>query len=248
MARVSLLEEDPELGRWLTPVDVVEARRRACVPVVLVPRGRWRPRHPGLSARDHLGFLVLDGLLAREESLAGSTSTELVGPGDVVQPWTLELEGLLVPSTVAWTAVQSTRLAVLGPSFVAAIAPWPVIRSALFERAMQRCSRVSTHHAISQLSLVDARLLMLFWHLAERWGRVTHEGVLMPLRLSHQALGELVGAKRPTVSLALGRLTAQDLIARRPDRAWVLRESAEAGLERLVAMQRSHLTARSLRA
>jgi CRP-like cAMP-binding protein len=248
MQRTSLLEEDPDLGRWLAPADVVQARRCVTVPLLLVRQGAWHPRHPGMSARDHLGFLVLDGLLAREESLAGSTSTELLGPGDIVQPWTHGIEESLVPRTVRWTAVQPTRLGVLGPSFVVATARWPPIRAALLERALDRCSRISTHHAISQLKLVDARLLMLFWHLAERWGRVTHDGVLMPLRLSHQALGELVGAKRPTVSLALGRLAAQGLIARRPDRTLILRANAQESLERLVAMQHSSLTVSARRA
>ena len=57
--------------------------------------------------------------------------------------------------------------------------------------------------AISQLVRVDRRLLALFWHLAERWGRVTGDGVLVPLTLSHRMLSQLVGARRPTVSTAL---------------------------------------------
>jgi CRP/FNR family transcriptional regulator, cyclic AMP receptor protein len=231
--RVNLIEEQPSLARWLAPAEVPEARRRAVVPLLRLPRGPWNPRHPGLTARDHLGFLVLDGLIARDEALAGSTATELLGPGDLVHPWTLDAESPLVPRTISWTAMQPTRLAVLGPSFMAATQAWPQLRSALLERAMERCSRVSTQHALSQLSRVDARLLVLFWHLAERWGRVTVGGVIMPLRLSHEALGHLAGAKRPTVSLALRRLQAEDLIARRADRTWILRLTAEEGLARL---------------
>jgi CRP/FNR family cyclic AMP-dependent transcriptional regulator len=231
-ARTSLLDEDPELGRWLTPADMLEARRRTTVPVLRLPAGEWRPRDPGLSVRDHLGFIVLDGLLARDETLAGNTSTELIGPGDLVQPWTAD-DGMFVPRRISWTAIQPTRLAVLGPSFVAAIEPWPALRSALLERALDRCARISTHHALSQLSRVDARLLVLFWHLAERWGRVTGGGVVMPLRLSHEALGRLVGAKRPTVSLALRRLQAEGLVSRRADRAWMLFGTSEQALERL---------------
>ena len=231
--RTSLLEEDPELGRWLSPSEIVEARRRAVVPVLRLPRGRWQPRAPRTRARDHLGFVVLDGLIARDESLAGSTATELIGPGDFVQPWVAD--GSLVPSEISWTAMRPTRLAVLGPSFVAATEPWPGLRSALLERAMDRCSRISTHHALSQLSRVDARLLVLLWHLAERWGRVARGGIVMPLRLSHEALGHLVGAKRPTVSLALGRLQADGLIARRADRTWLLLGTAEDALGRVCA-------------
>lgn len=245
--RVNLLEEEPSLARWLAPAEVLEARRRAVVPLLRLPRGRWNPRNPGLSARDHLGFLVLDGVIARDEVLAGSTSTELLGPSDLVHPWTLEGESPLVPRTVTWTAMQQTRLAVLGPSFVAATQPWPQLRSALLERVMERCARVSTQHALSQLSRVDARLLVLFWHLAERWGRVTVGGVIMPLRLSHEALGHLVGAKRPTVSLALRRLQAEDLIARRADRTWILHLSVEQGLAKLGACSKATVSLYSSR-
>lgn len=232
-SRTKLLEEDPALGRWLTPAEVMQARLRVVAPVLRIPRGVWRPPTTDASRRDHLGFLVLGGLLARDETLAGRTATELIGPGDLIQPSAPEPDSILVPRGIAWTALQASRLAVLGPQLVRTIEPWPDLRSALLDRAMQRCSRVSTHHALSQLSTVDARLLVLFWHLAERWGRVTAAGVLMPLRLSHEALGHLVGAKRPTVSLALARLQRDGLIVRRADRGWLLLGSAEDAVERL---------------
>ena len=50
------------------------------------------------------------------------------------------------------------------------------------------------------------RLEALFWHLADRWGKVTPKGVVVPLRLSHRLLGSLVGARRPTVTTALAQL------------------------------------------
>jgi CRP/FNR family transcriptional regulator, cyclic AMP receptor protein len=65
-------------------------------------------------------------------------------------------------------------------------------------------------------------LLTLFWHLAERWGRVTPDGVLLPLTLSHRMLGQLVGARRPTVSTALGALTRAGEVSRALDGTWLL--------------------------
>jgi CRP-like cAMP-binding protein len=219
----------------------VEARRRVVAPVLRLAPGMWTPPAPGAMGRGHLGFLLLEGLLARDETLAGSACTELVGPGEPFQPWTLDAEDALVLHSVSWTALQPTRLAVLGPSFLAATLPWPEVRTALLERAMRRCARISTHHALSHLNPVDARLIVLFWHLAERWGKVTRGGVLMPLRLSQGALGHLVGAKRPTVCLALSRLQEDGLIERRADRAWILRGSFEEVLERLGAgIRRPH--------
>jgi CRP-like cAMP-binding protein len=69
---------------------------------------------------------------------------------------------------------------------------------------------------------VDDRLLVVMWFLAERWGRVRPEGVVLPLKLTHQLLAALVGAKRPSVTTALGELTTAGLLERRDDGSWLL--------------------------
>ena len=76
--------------------------------------------------------------------------------------------------------------------------------------------------AISQLHRVDRRLLALFWHLAERWGRMTADGVVLPMTLSHRMLGQLIGARRPTVPTALGELARRGDIRRCDDGTWLL--------------------------
>jgi Crp-like helix-turn-helix protein len=48
-------------------------------------------------------------------------------------------------------------------------------------------------------------------------------GVVVPLELTHEALGHLVGARRPTVTLALSELGRQGAVTRRADGAWMLR-------------------------
>ena len=64
--------------------------------------------------------------------------------------------------------------------------------------------------------------------LAERWGRVTSDGVLIPLDLSHRLLGQLVGARRPTIATAAAELARQGLLRQCDDGAWLLRgEPAE---------------------
>ncbi len=47
-------------------------------------------------------------------------------------------------------------------------------------------------------------------------------GVVIPLRLSHQLIGQLVGAQRPTVTLALGKLGQRGDLERREDGTWFL--------------------------
>ncbi len=77
---------------------------------------------------------------------------------------------------------------------------------------------------ICQLPRVDDRLLAVMWLLAESWGQVTPAGTLLPIGLTHAALGGLVGARRPTVTLALGSLTADGAL-RREERGWLLLRS-----------------------
>jgi CRP/FNR family transcriptional regulator, cyclic AMP receptor protein len=65
-------------------------------------------------------------------------------------------------------------------------------------------------------------VLTLLWHLAERWGRVTPDGVAVPLALSHGMVGQLAGARRPTVSTAVAKLVREGAVARGDAGTWVL--------------------------
>jgi CRP-like cAMP-binding protein len=55
-------------------------------------------------------------------------------------------------------------------------------------------------------------LALLLWHLAARWGKVEPGGIRLTLPLTHQLLGRLIGAERPSVSHALARLSEAGLI------------------------------------
>ena len=100
---------------------------------------------------------------------------------------------------------------------------WPQVMSALLERAIRRTHRMSIHEALLQLSPVETRLLVLFWHLAERWGRVTPAGIALRLRLPHALLGQLVGCRRASVTTALQHIYATGQLTRRGDGTWLLR-------------------------
>jgi CRP/FNR family transcriptional regulator, cyclic AMP receptor protein len=49
----------------------------------------------------------------------------------------------------------------------------------------------------------------------------------VPLRISHRLLGQLVGARRPTISSAIGQLAASGELVRRADGTWLV--TAEPG-------------------
>jgi CRP/FNR family transcriptional regulator, cyclic AMP receptor protein len=189
---------------------------------VLEP-GRWEVPH---DSTGRLGFLLLDGLLARDVVLVGHTCTELLGEGDVIQPWIPSTDDGLVRYHVLWHILAPSRLAVLDDSFARKLADWPQVMSMLLERAIRRTLRMSVHQALLQLSPVETRLVVLFWHLAERWGRVTPDGISVRLRMSHELLGQLVGCRRASVTTALHRVSDSGLIVRKSDGTWLLRGEA----------------------
>ena len=75
---------------------------------------------------------------------------------------------------------------------------------------------------------------MLFWHLAERWGRVTPGGVVVSLPLTHERLARLIGAQWPSVTTALGKLATCGAVLRQEQR-WILSGDLPDELERIYA-------------
>ena len=84
-----------------------------------------------------------------------------------------------------------------------------------------RAVRLVTSMAIAQQPKLDIRLWMLFWELADRYGRVHRDGVHVDLPLTHELLSQLAGARRQSVSSALTRLVRRGVIERHGS-GWVL--------------------------
>jgi CRP/FNR family cyclic AMP-dependent transcriptional regulator len=220
---VHLLEADPDLGALLSDARRSEAERDLVVRTHRLPVGPWDVSRLAGASADHIGLLILDGVLARELLVADQISAELLGPGDVVRPWQGASRSALLPVDAVWSVLSTVTVAVLDRRFAAEAARFPEITAALFDRLGERSLRLATTQAISQLTRVDRRLKALFWHLAERWGRVAGDGVVVPLALTHRILGQLVGARRPTVSTALSELSDRKELVRRSDGSWLLR-------------------------
>lgn len=66
--------------------------------------------------------------------------------------------------------------------------------------------------AIALEPRVERRLLLKLRQLAEKWGRVTPEGVRLDLRVTHQELADMVGAARESITVALASLRDQGKI------------------------------------
>jgi CRP/FNR family transcriptional regulator, cyclic AMP receptor protein len=202
---------------------VREVSQRLFVRVVDIPRGTWCPGSALTGGSQPIGLLVLDGLLVREATVGDHPSAELLGPGDLLRAWEDRDAEVLLPRSVRWSALAPARVGVIDHALAVRAAQWPEIFAALVERAARRAERLVVMQAIGHLTRVDDRLLALLWCLAERWGRVVPEGVLVSLRLPHRTLAGMVGARRPSVTTALGQLLARGDIERRPDGGWILR-------------------------
>jgi CRP-like cAMP-binding protein len=220
---VYLLEADPDLARGLDPRRVREVSQRLIARSLDIPRGPWTPRRVLSGGSAPIGLLVLEGLLVREATVGDHPSAELLGPGDVLRAWAGADEAdVLLPRRVEWTALSHARVAVLDHALAVRAAQWPEIFACFVERAARRAERLVLMQAIGHLTRVDDRLLALLWCLAERWGRVVPGGVAVNLRLPHRTLAGMVGARRPSVTTALGQLIARGEIERRPDGGWIL--------------------------
>jgi len=228
--RTSIVEEDPDLLKGLDQA-AVDSIRRVAVDVMHVDPGPWtRATEP---PRPVYGLFVLDGVLSRGVVIQGRRSAELLGPGDILRPAASDELDSSVDFEVAWDVLEPTRIALLDRDFASAIAPWPELTGAVMDRIMRRAHALAFHLAVSHLKLVEMRLLVILWYYADRWGRVTPGGVLLPLRMTHSLLARIVGARRPSVSTALGRLQDRGLVERTENGQWLLLGSPPRELEEL---------------
>lgn len=172
------------------------------------------------------GLLIVEGALLREIGVGEHPSAEFLAAGDLLRPWEADDPDALVRVRTGWTALVPTRLAVLDRAFVQAAARWPELSDALVCRALTRARYTAFSLALTNLPRLDHRLLALLWAMADRWGTVRTDGILVPFPLSHQTLGRLVSARRPSVSRTAGQLAKDGRLHRTPTGCWVLHGEA----------------------
>jgi CRP-like cAMP-binding protein len=219
--RARVFVEDPELAAELD-AESLAAAEQITAPLLRVPQGHWDFKADPARLTGHLGLLVLDGLLLREVMVGEVGCAELLGTGDMMRPWTIATgEQASIQALSRWEALEDTRLAVLDPRFALQIARWPQVSSMIVDRALIRARWLSFHLAVCHVVGIEKRLVILFWHLADRWGKVTPDGVRISLPLSHGMIAKLVGSRRPTVTTAMGKLRDEGVIEKVDD-GWLL--------------------------
>lgn len=226
-----------DLDDGLLPSHDETARRHLTAPLVRVGRGRWTVPEALRERREQwLGLLLVEGLMIRTVSVSGLECCELLGPGDVIRPWDGDDEVTSLASGVSWRVVEYAQMAVLDDAFARLACRWPAVLSELMERGLQRSRTLAVQLAIGQARRADVRLLALFWHLADRWGRVTPDGVLVELDLTHGLLSRLTSLRRPTVSVTLKELGESGQLIRLSRSCWLLRRSRDDELQRVIGL------------
>jgi CRP/FNR family transcriptional regulator, cyclic AMP receptor protein len=218
--RVPLLDAKLELTRHLASEERDELANVSLTVVVVTPG------HLAFEAllRNHNAFAatVLDGVLVHALQIGEHSGVQLLGPGDLLVQSTTSPPSWL--ESTEFRAPAPVRLAIIGDEFLAVARRVPHVIPALYECVADQMQRLNSQLVICQLPRVDERVLAVLWLLAESWGHVTPGGVRLPLALTHETLGALIGARRPTVTLALRKLSENGSIVRQ-DSAWLLLEA-----------------------
>jgi hypothetical protein len=217
--KVRVLELDPGLADTVPESELALATSNFVTEVVEADPGPWEPA--GCTPPGCIGFLVLEGLLTRDVTVAGLCSRELLGSDDVLRPWDDDDDAHPLQIESGWTVLEPARLAPLDERVLRLGVRWPGLVDEILGRLLSRSRWLAVRLAIASTTKVDERLLLFFWHAAGRWGRVSPEGLIVPFDLTHEVLAEIVGARRPSVTTALGELCDQGRIERRGDE-WVL--------------------------
>ena len=218
---IYLLDVEPELGEGLYPHERAAAARVLAVPSHVLEPGPWDPHEALGDIHPVVGILLVDGMVTRDLLFAGRTTTELLGAGDILRPWDDDVAFDALPISASWHVHTRARVAILDTRVAIAAGRLPSLASALVARNVRRTRSLAFQRAIAQLPRVDDRMLVLLWSLAERWGRVSRDGVRVPIALPHRTLATLVGARRPSVTTALTGLARDGLVERTAD-GWLL--------------------------
>ena len=230
MGTVALIDVDPHLGAELAADELEIARRAITATTIDVPVGPWDQPLPGYGLSNAYGVIIIDGFMLRSVHMGERVTAQLYGPGDVMTAWPTDDLPTPVTVQVAMSAVSPATIARLDDRVIALAGRWPSVMRRIAWRVNSIAGRVSLQVAIARVPRLEERLLLLFWGLAERWGSMTPNGMLLPVRLTHESIAALTAASRPPVSGALSQLSREGLLTRVPT-GWLL---TPAGEQRLV--------------
>jgi hypothetical protein len=231
----SLLDLDPDLGASIDREEWEQARQASRANVVRVGRGPWALPDACAVRDDIIGLIVIDGVFSRELALNEHVALELLCRGDVLLLPPSVTDDLGLGSGITLTALSEGRLVVLSDKFIRAAARWPSLLTNLHRRIEAQRQRLTMQGLTAHLPRAEDRLLLTLWLLANSCGRVTPEGTILPLALTHEVLARLTAARRPTITLALHALETSHCIQRRDNGHFILTAAARAKVNELTS-------------
>jgi hypothetical protein len=217
-----VLEVDPALAADIAPNERPRAIQASTVSVRALALGDWRFERPPESTS--LGALILTGTVVLTMDLAGYRHVEVLGKGDVLNPWRLPTDTAL-EEQVGLRVMQSGCVGLLDRRFALQMTPWPEVFAALMRRQIMRTRRMMLQACILSCSRVDERLELILWRLASQFGAMTRDGLLVRLPFTHRQLAEMIAARRPTVTSAVSRLVAEGRLVCPRRNEWLLPHS-----------------------
>jgi CRP/FNR family transcriptional regulator, cyclic AMP receptor protein len=219
---VRLLEEDAALGRHLDPRTRAAAERVVVARVRRLRPGLWEPSGDASVDPVDFGLLMLDGVMTRRVAVGDRRSAELLTAGDLLRPGDPDSDPFAeVRSAASWRVLRPARLAVLDQELVDVVSGLRGLLGELAGRAVRRARTLAVLLAIAQTPELAARVRLVLWHLADRWGRRRADGVAVELPFGQETLAELAAAQRTSVNEALRTLEERALL-RRPRRGEIV--------------------------
>jgi hypothetical protein len=220
LAPKPLLEVAPWLGADLEKRDFSVVARHLIVARLEYEPGPWEP-----PAEPAVGLLIIRGRIARNLCVddVPAHGIEILGEGDLLRPWTFRGETASIPSRVEWYVMAPLEVAVLDANYLNAVARWPALAVSLLDLAVERTRTLAYFLTARQVTRLEGRVLLTLWHLADRWGHVTPEGVVLTLpKLTHEMIARMVAARRPSVTSGIRKLRELGLVVVQRGGTWVL--------------------------
>lgn len=121
------------------------------------------------------------------------------------------IDGGTTPATV--TAMRPTAIAFVGKrEFNDVLIKDPTINFALLTTLCTRCRDAWTQIEVLNFNNADARIRTALFHLCQRKGERTDEGIRINLHLTHKEIADMTGISRETATRVLNNLEHQNVL------------------------------------
>jgi CRP/FNR family transcriptional regulator len=120
------------------------------------------------------------------------------------------IDGGTTPASV--TAVLPTTIFVIGYREFSFLLDHPKTNRVIMKTLCDRCRDAWAQIEVLTFHNADARIRMAFYHLVKKRGIETDGGFMIPMKLTHKELSDIVGISRETATRVLSHLQEQQLV------------------------------------